>query len=392
MRRLRADLSEALRLIGPPRPWGAPAAALARVSRAAQELGALSDHLEQAAGDMRGGDHLLRDGVGDAKRELTAMRQTPLRSMFQRVAAAAMAEARRSDREIEVRTLGADETIDRRLAELLVEPCLQIARNAVAHGIEPPAVRASLGKPRTGTIVLAARRIGPRFRLTIADDGAGVDVAAVRRRAVDAGAVAPAIAEAADDDTLLALLFLPGFSTRATSDFLAGRGLGLDIALVMVQRLGGAVRLSSRHGEGFSAWLEVPIETGLACVVWVTAAGSEYALPVAHTRRVIARRDAPERLPHLAACIEARASADAPLCLELQVEPDDVDGARAASVRVGVDAVGATEEVLIRPLTPLVASMGPYTGAVLKEDGSLRLVVDVVALAPRARALGARRA
>lgn len=392
MRRMRTDLSDALRLIGPPRPWGASAAALGRVSRAAQELGALSDRIEQAAGDMRGGDHLLRDGVGDAKRELTAMRQTPIRSLFQRVATAIAAEARRSERAVDVRMIGADETIDRRLAELLVEPCLQMARNAVAHGIEPPDARARSGKPPVGTIVLAARRIGPRLRVTVADDGAGVDVGALRRRAIETGAVAAAIAEAADDDTLLALLFVPGFSTRATSDLIAGRGLGLDIVLVTAQRLGGAVRLSSRRGEGFSAWLEVPIETGFACVVWVTAAGDEYALPVAQTRRVVARRDVASSPPHLAACLEARASGGAPLCIELAIEPDDLDDRRDADVSVGVDAVGATEEVLVRPLAPLAASMGPYAGAILREDGSLRLVVDVVALAARARALGGRRA
>ncbi len=387
MRRLRGDLTDALRLIGPPRPWGAPAAALRRIDRAAASLAELGDELEHAASAMRSGDQTLRDDTFEAKKELSTMRQTPLRAMFSRLASAAEAEARRSNREVRVVIVGADETIDRRLAENLVEPLLQIARNSVAHGIEPPELRRSLGKPSAGTITITARRIVHRLVVGIADDGAGVDIAAVRRRAVEAGAVAPALADAADDNTLLALLFLPGFSTRETSDLLAGRGIGLDIALSSIQRLGGALRLSSRRGEGFAARVEIPIERGLASVLWIEAGGSEYAIPASNAIEVRRWSDGEiGRLPNLAACLEARTNDPASLALELAI--DDGDEPRAAPLRVGIDAVGRTEQVLIRPLTPLVATMGPYAGAIVREDGSLRLAIDVYALAPRARALG----
>src|SRR4029077_20158254 len=95
------------------------------------------------------------------------------------------------------------------------------------HGIEPPEVRASLGKPTSGTVALGARKLGNRLVVTIEDDGAGVDVAEVRARAVSTGLVTPAIGDTADDDTLLSLLFVPGFSTRESSDLLAGGGIGL---------------------------------------------------------------------------------------------------------------------------------------------------------------------
>jgi two-component system chemotaxis sensor kinase CheA len=387
MRRLRADLTEALRLIGPPRPWGAPAAALRRIDRAAATLAELGDELEHAASAMRGGDQMLRDDTSEAKKELRAMRQTPLRAMFTRLASAAEAEARRSNREVRVVLVGAEETIDRRLAEHLVEPLLQIARNSVAHGIESPEHRRSLGKPAAGTITITARRSVHRLVVGIADDGAGVDIAAVRRRAVEAGAVASALADAADDNTLLALLFMPGFSTRETSDLLAGRGIGLDIALSSIQRLGGALRLSSRHGEGFAARVEIPIERGLASVLWIQAGGSEYAIPASNAIEVRRWSDTEVgRLPNLAACLEARTNDPAALALELAI--DEGDEPSSEPLRVGIDAVGRTEQVLIRPLTTLVATMGPYAGAIVREDGSLRLAIDVYALAPRARALG----
>jgi two-component system, chemotaxis family, sensor kinase CheA len=387
MRRLRADLTDALRLIGPPRPWGAPAAALRKIDRAAASLAELGDELERAASTMRSGDQMLRDDTSEAKKELRTMRQTPLRAMFTRLASAVEAEARRSNREVRIVVVGADETIDRRLAETLVEPLLQIARNSVAHGVEPPDLRRSLGKPSAGTITITARRSVHRLVVGIEDDGAGVDIAAVRRRAIEVGAVAPALADAADDNTLLALLFLPGFSTRETSDLLAGRGIGLDIALSSIQRLGGALRLSSRHGEGFAARVEIPIERGLASVLWIQAGGSEYAIPASNAIEVRMSTD-PEigRLPNLAACLEARPNDPAALALELAI--DEGDEPSSEPLRVGIDAVGRTEQVFIRPLTPLVATMGPYAGAIVREDGSLRLAIDVYALAPRARALG----
>lgn len=385
MRRLRAELSEALRLIGPPRPWGAPAAALRRIERTAQSLGRIGDELDAVAERLKLSDQALKDDTGAARKILSTMRQTSIRGMFARMAAAAHAEARRTGREVAIRMLGAEEPIDRRLVEALVEPCLQLARNAIAHGIESPEAREALGKPREATLTFSARRSGNRLSVSISDDGAGVDVAAVRARAVETGVVTEVLAEAADDQTLLELLFLPGFSTRGKKpDLLAGRGIGLDIALASVQRLGGSIRLSSRHGLGFEARVDVPIESGLATVLWVTAGDSVLAVPAVNAARVRHLEPGGERVPHLAACLEPR----------LVERPNgrfvvDLDGPDPSErFSIGVDAVGRTEEVLIRQLSPLLWGVGPYAGAIVRGDGSIRLALDVQALAPRARALG----
>jgi two-component system chemotaxis sensor kinase CheA len=398
LRRLRAELAEALRLIGPPRPWGAPAAALRKIERAAGMLGAIGDQLEQSSHTLRASDAALRDGTLGAKRALAAMRQVPVRTLFARVAQAVDAEARRLDRPIVVRTRGGDETIDRRLAELLAEPCLHIARNAIAHGIEPPDERVRNGKAATATVTLWARKSAGRLLIGLEDDGRGVDVAFVRKRAVEAGAVTEAVASAADEDTLLGLLFLPGFSTHEGADLLAGRGIGLDLALAAVQRLGGAIRLSSRRGHGFEARLDVPVESGLVTVLWVEAGGMELALAAAHARAV-RKSLGGSPCPPLAACLDAfgaepaqrRPGASvassgpigaAPYAVDLEVGESE-----GPIVSVGVDRVGRMEEVLVRPLSPIVTSVGPFAGAIVRGDGSLRLALDAYALAPRARAL-----
>lgn len=391
LRKVRAELTEALRLIGPPRPWGAPAAALRRIERASQAIAGIGDELDAAAERLKSADQTLKDDAGAARKILSTMRQTPIRGMFSRLAAAVYAEARRAGRNVAVRTHGAEEPVDRRLVELLMEPCLQLARNAIAHGIEPPDVREALGKPREATLTLIASRTGNRLSIGISDDGAGVDVSAVRARAVETGVVTEVLAEAADDQTLLELLFLPGFSTRGQSpDLLAGRGIGLDITLASVQRLGGSIRLSSRHGLGFEARVDVPIESGLATVLWVTAEGVELAIPAVNAKRVRRNEDDPdgERVPHLAACLQPRIAPRPAYVVDLDGLDRADSTAAGETFSVGVDAVGITEEVLVRQLSPLLWGIGPYAGAIVRGDGSIRLALDIHALAPRARALG----
>jgi chemotaxis protein histidine kinase CheA len=391
VRDLKASLIEALRLIGPPRPWGAPAAALRRVDEVVSALSSFGEELDGAAVRLDAAEHALRDDVAGAKKQLSTMRQTAVGRIFARLTTAIESEARRSGRAVIVRTRGAEETIDRRIAEQLVEPCLQLVRNAVAHGIEPPETRVALGKAPSGTISLSARKLGNRLAMTIEDDGAGVDVGDVRARALEAGLVTQGIAEAADDDTLLSLLFVPGFSTRESSDLLAGRGIGLEIARSVVHRMGGGIRLLSRAGEGFSARIDVPMESGLVMVLWVKAGPEELAIPAVNVRRVrLASDESPEssRTPHLLSCLEVGASAPGQFVVELDLQEDD---ATAATVGVTVDGVGRPEELLVRPLGPLLAGLGPYAGAIVRGDGSLRLAIDVWAIAPRIRAFSATR-
>jgi two-component system chemotaxis sensor kinase CheA len=384
---LRSSLIEALRLIGPPRPWGAPAAAIRRVDRVISGLGAFGEELDATSARLSATEHALRDDVEQAKRRLSTMRQTTVGRIFARLTTAIESEARRNGRAVIVQTRGADETIDRRVAEHLVEACLQLVRNAVAHGIEPPEVRAALGKPPTGTITLAARKLKNRLSVTIEDDGAGVDVDDVRARAVQTGLVAPAIAGTTDDATLLSLLFVPGFSTRESTDLLAGRGIGLEIARRVTQRVGGAIRLFSRTGEAFGARIDVPMETGLVTVLWVVAGGDEFALPAVNARRV-RKNDGPDaaRVPHLLACLDTVSAGCAAFALDLDLQGDDEP---QASVAIGVDAVKRTEKLLVRRLGPLVAGLGPFAGAIVRGDGTLRLAIDPWAVAPRARAFAA---
>jgi two-component system chemotaxis sensor kinase CheA len=371
-RALRISIAEALRLIGPPRPWGAPAAAIKRLEEAARSLSALAERLDRESEQLKETADRVGTEATAAHADLAAMRTTRAAWLFERVASAVSAQARREGREVRLIFAGEETAMDRRVAEMLVDPVLQLARNAVTHGIERATERTMRGKPRVGTVVLSAEARSGGLRLVVQDDGAGVDVADVRRRAVARGTIAADTAAAADDETLLSLLFVPGFTTRDSADLLAGRGVGLDLALDAVHRLGGTIRLASRPGMGVTATLDVPFEPGLVKVLWVEAAGATYALPVRHARRILRGADVAEGdSTPLAVCLRVpRSPRRCAFVVEIAPPREDVEPAL-----IGVDAVGAMEEVTLRGVSSLVSAAGPFVGAVVR-GAELRLCLD----------------
>jgi two-component system chemotaxis sensor kinase CheA len=373
-RDLRDRLTEALRLIGPPRPWGAPMAAIARVDATARDLGALADGLDRESVGLSLAADRVRDEAALAHGELVEMRTTTAAALLERVAAAVMAQARRDGVEVRVQVRGGETPIERRVADGLFDPMLQLARNAVAHGLEPAEERLARGKPAAGSILLAAEPRSGGLRLRVEDDGAGVDVARVRERARSAGPVFAALAETADDQTVLGLLFVPGFSTRDTADLLAGRGVGLDLSLEAVRRLGGSIRLSSEPGIGLAAVLDVPSRGGLLRVLWVEAGGTTFALPVQQVRRVRTGGDAAPGYPLIDCLRGAPGPARLPPRFAAELEAPGVP-----VPPIGLDAVGEIEDVALLAISPLVLGAGPYAGAVLRGD-ELRMCLDGDAL------------
>ena len=223
-------------------------------------------------------------------------------------------------------------------------------------------------------IELSAARRSSGLRVVVRDDGAGVNLADVRARAIARRLVSRETAHAANDATLLALLFVPGFTTKDGADLLAGRGVGLDLTLEAVHRLGGTIRLTSTPGMGLTATLDIPFEPGLVRVMWIDADDSTYALPVQQTRRVLLARDA-AFAPSLAALLGAARKGAAPHDLAVELEPQG----QGPPAVVAVSAVGSVEEVALRSLSPLVRTAGPFAGAILRGD-ELRLCLDAAQL------------
>lgn len=370
-----AELREALRLIGPPKPWGAPARALKLIEGCADGLGAAAEDVRSVAVDVREiSARIARDGEALTS-SVHSLRTSDAATLFERLIASGQSEARHQGKSIEFLQVGGDVRIDRKLIEGLVEPLRQVIRNSVVHGIESAEERELAGKRPQGTVVIRAWLDAGTLHFTIEDDGRGVDLDAVRERAL-AGRIA--IAEevsAMSEHEVLDLLFFPGFSLRDAPDLMAGRGVGLDLAHAAVERLGGTIHLRSEHGRGLQTTLGFPAEGTLVRVVWLRSGGQSFALTVRATGRVllaeqVAGTAALSTLLRRASTPQSSKYALEVVPLVLGVEP----------TFVGVDEVGTIEDVAVRPIPPLARSVGPYSAAVAFGD-ELRLVLDPMRLA-----------
>ncbi len=377
LRDIGTSLSEARRQISSAPAAEPKPAALARIEVAGHKLRTNAANAERAAGVFRRSAEFLRAHTSEMRSELGALRQTSLHGLFERVARAAQRDAESEGKRVEVEVYGRDVPIDRRIAERLLDTVLQLTRNSVVHGIEAPELRTRAGKPALGRVTLFAEQIGEWLRITVADDGRGADVERIRELAVAAGTVTREAADRAQEDDLLALLFLPGLTTRARADLLAGRGLGLDLVQNTVRRLGGTIRLRSRAGGGLTATFEVPSDQTVVEVLWLEEMGQRFALPVSFTGRVEAADPGPQAPVRLARCLGQECTQAATVALELTVYG-------IAPIRIGIDAVGQIEQVGLRALPELLAERGPYGGAVLRSDGSLLLALDAPLIAARA--------
>jgi two-component system chemotaxis sensor kinase CheA len=386
-RELHRHLREALRLIGPPRPWGAPALAIAKVEQTSLELVALASTLDKASVELRGAQNRVRRESEAMQAAVTSMRTMQATRLFEPIVAAVTAQSRREGKKVNVVVAGGDTPVDRRLAEALSDPVMQLARNAVAHGLEPSEARFARGKPPEGTVTLRAQLKTGSLVIEVEDDGAGVDVAEVRRHVIESGTVAADVAQSLPDRMLLSLLFLPGFSTRKSPDLLAGRGVGLDLTLAAVHRLGGTIQLANRRGHGLTATVVLPAEGALVKVVWLEWGKTTFAIPVVHTGRVFRTQDAASPILPLSRFLGATTTerVSGPPALAIEVVPATaLADTRAASesrpLLVGVDGIGGVEEVALRALSPLARLAGPFAAGIVWGD-ELRLSLDPDSLA-----------
>lgn len=309
-----------------------------------------------------------------------------------------------SGKHVELKMLGAHTQVDRQVLDAIEDPFIHMVRNSVDHGIEPPAARRAAGKPERGLIVLRAFQEGGNIIVEITDDGAGIDLEAVRRKAVATGRLSAEEAAATRDEDLIDFLFEPGFSTAAATTAISGRGVGMDIVRTKVQSIGGSVTIRSRRGEGTTVRYRIPLTLAIGAALIVTAGGLAFAIPQAnvvelvsagadsrvqvealHSSRVLRLR---ERLLTLVwldqllglapagAAAGGRAPSEQAVVVVLQLS-----GQRFGLV---VDSVVNTEEIVVKPLSRLVAGLTVYAGTTILGDGRIIMILDPVGLATRA--------
>jgi two-component system chemotaxis sensor kinase CheA len=295
---------------------------------------------------------------------------------------------------VDLQMVGRDTELDRTVLEAVRDPLTHLVRNSVDHGIELPELRAAAGKPERGTLTLRAFHEGGQVNIEIADDGAGIDPARLRAKAVERGMLTAEGAAALSDREAVNLVFAAGFSTAQAVTNVSGRGVGMDVVRTNIEKIGGSIDLASEPGRGTTVRIRIPLTLAIIPALIVTAAGCRYAVPqvslsemvrIGHGQRVEEVHGAPvyrlrgQLLPLVdlrQSLGLARSRRDTTYIAVLRA-----DGRQFGLV---VDEILDTEEIVVKPLGPQLQDIALYAGATIMGDGGIALILDSVALARKA--------
>ncbi|HEU4451405.1 MAG TPA: chemotaxis protein CheW, partial [Longimicrobium sp.] len=356
--------------------------------------GAEADELRALAGEMEGISRALGvevRGLGQVTAELAErarrLRMRPFAEAFEGLPRVVRDVAASSGKEARAVLVGADVEADRAVVDAVREALLHLARNAVDHGIEPPEDRVRAGKPRAGTVTAAAALRGENVAVTLADDGRGLDLAALRETLVRRGRTVPA-----DERELARALFESGVSTRGEATEISGRGVGLDAARAALARVRGTVAVDWTPGAGTTFTLECPLTLATLRALLVRVGGHPLAVPTASVdglarvlpaelmraedREVVATADGPVPVLPLARVLGPPLSEPA-VSGALTLVYLRAGGRRLA---VAVDEASAEAELVVRPLPRGRGALPHLGGAAILGTGEVALVLDAAAV------------
>jgi two-component system chemotaxis sensor kinase CheA len=289
---------------------------------------------------------------------------------------------------------GKDTELDRSLLEAVKDPLTHLVRNAVDHGIEEPDRRVAAGKSPEGTLTLRAYHEGGHVAVEVADDGAGLNVERIAQKAVENGLARPEQIAAMDRREIMAMVFLPGFSTADKVTNVSGRGVGMDVVKTNIENIGGAVSVDSTPGEGTVWRLTIPLTLAIIQALTVDCGDQRYVVPQVAVLELVFIDGQSTKIEYASGAPVYRLRGKLlPLvrldrALGLEVGGDQgvyimvlqADGRRFGLV---VDRVLNTEEVVVKALNSRFKDIGLYAGATILGDGKVGLILDVSSLARR---------
>jgi two-component system chemotaxis sensor kinase CheA len=315
----------------------------------------------------------------------------PLAQIFDRLARVVRQISRDTHKEIRLVITGAETEIDKLIVEELSDPLMHMIRNAIDHGIESAAERAELGKPAAGTIALNAFHKGNHVVLEVEDDGRGIDEKALLARAVALNKLREEEARELTRDDLLALIFLPGLSTRAEAGDTSGRGVGMDVVKTNVSRLGGVIDVYSERGIGTKMSVTLPITLAIVRALLVRVGTCTFAIPLngvsevllfsergvreVDGREVMTLRGATLTMCHLDRLLELEQPSE-PLRRQFVV----VISVGARRLGLIVDHLIGQQDIVIKPLGRSLDQVRGFAGATELGDQHVALVLDAAAL------------
>jgi chemosensory pili system protein ChpA (sensor histidine kinase/response regulator) len=367
----------------------------------------LSRALAESANDLESIKDLLRSLTSEAEGLLVQQsrvtaelqdglmrtRMVPFERHVPRLTRLVRQVAQESGKRAELSVEGASGELDRQVLDKMLPPFEHMLRNAVVHGIEEPDVRQGNGKPATGQITIRLHREGAEMVIDVADDGAGLDVETIRRKAYELELLQPDSKVA--DEEIMSLILTPGFSTAGKLTQAAGRGVGMDVVANEVKKLGGSLRISSVTGQGTNFTVRLPFTLAITQALIVRTGDEVYALPLPSVEGVariprselenLLSQSEPSyqygeetyRFRHLGMYLGGQAA----------VLPKDEPYVPVILVRAGefsaallTDEMLASREIVVKSVGPQLAGIRGIAGATILGDGRIVLILDINAL------------
>jgi two-component system chemotaxis sensor kinase CheA len=350
------------------------------------ELVIVQSRLSQAASGS--GDPILRSIAEDLQRLAAEMRDQaleirmiPIGSIYGTLRRLVRDLCGQMGKDVEFIGNGAQTELDKNVIDQLKDPLVHILRNSIDHGVESPEVRAAAGKPPKGSITLDAAHSGGSIVITVTDDGAGIDTARVRAKAVEKGLLSPS--DEKSDKELLNLIFAPGFSTAQKVTSVSGRGVGMDVVKKNIESLRGTVEIDTTLGHGTTLSIRLPLTLAIIDGLQVRVGRELYILPLADIEACQERYlagDPPavgsmEYRGALIPCVSVRKLLEVP-GNQPEYERIIVVSSEGRLTGLAVDAVVGQQQAVIKPLSKELGSARFIAGTTVNGDGGVSLILD----------------
>ncbi len=290
-------------------------------------------------------------------------------------------------KQIELVMQGAETELDRQVLEVIKDPLTHMVRNSADHGLESTAQRVASGKPARGTIRLSAFHEGGTITIEIADDGKGLDLAAIRRKAVERGLASQADIDRMTDAQVAKFIFHAGFSTAAAVTSVSGRGVGMDVVKTNIETIGGVIDIATQAGKGTVFTIKIPLTLAIVAALIVRAGENRFALPQVAVLELVRVGAGAQAVEHINGSPVLRlrerllpiVSLSGLLGAEKAAEATGfVVVAQVGRQRFGilVDEVFHTEEIVVKPMSAKLRHIPLFAGNTILGDGAVVLIVD----------------
>ena len=319
------------------------------------------------------------------------VRMVPIETVVQKFPKMIRDLSKKLDKKMQLFMSGEETELDRTVVDEIGDPLMHLLRNSADHGLESAEVRKERGKPEVGSIFLDAYQDGNNVIIEVRDDGNGIDVEAVKKKAIERGTITPEQAENMADKDVIGLLFLPSFSTAKKVTDVSGRGVGLDVVKSKIESLSGEVEVKTKLGEGSTFIIRLPLTLAIIQALMVEVGGEQYAIPLGSIQTIEDVEPAEIKYVQAKEVINLRGTVIPLIRLnevldnESTKKPDE--NLLVIIVKKGDKLAGLVVDELMGQQEIVIKSLGKYinknkiiSGATILGDGEIALILDTNAL------------